>query len=121
MSNAVARYSVWDKSIKDFKLKYVNAKEVKKSFNMSVSHKMGEHWTLDLNYSHANDDWKAKNGMVFDPDLTWTDGNVNSVINKLRPQNTYTANCVLIDGVIVEDELPVLLLSPALETCAKSL
>ena len=44
MSNAVARYSVWDKSIKDFKLKYVNAKEVKKSFNMSVSHKMGEHW-----------------------------------------------------------------------------
>lgn len=92
MSNAVARYSVWDKSIRDFKLKYVNAKEVKKSFNMSVSHKMGEHWTLDLNYSHANDDWKAKNGMVFDPDLKWADGNVNSVINKLRPQNTYTAN-----------------------------
>lgn len=92
MSNAVARYSVWDKSIKDFKLKFVNAKEVKKSFNMSVSHKMGEHWTLDLNYSHANDDWKAKNGMVFDPDLKWTNGNVNSVINKLRPQNTYTAN-----------------------------
>lgn len=53
---------------------------------------MGEHWTLDLNYSHANDDWKAKNGMVFDPDLKWTDGNVNSVINKLRPQNIYTAN-----------------------------
>lgn len=92
MSNAVARYSVWDKDIKDFKLKYVNAKEVKKSFNMSLSQKMGAHWTLDLNYSHANDDWKAKGGMIFDPELTWTDGNVNSVINKLRPQNTYTAN-----------------------------
>ena len=92
MSNAVARYSVWDKDIRDFKLKYVNAKEVKKSINFTITQKFGEHWGLNLNYSHAKDDWKAKDGMTFDPELAWTNGNVNSAINKLRPQNTYTAN-----------------------------
>ena len=30
--------------------------------------------------------------MQFDPDLSWADGNVNSAINKLRPQNIYTAD-----------------------------
>lgn len=92
MSNAVARYSVWDKDIRDFKLKYVNAKEVKKSINFTITQKFGEHWGLNFNYSHANDDWKAKDGMTFDPELDWVNGNVNSAINKLRPQNTYTAN-----------------------------
>ena len=92
MSNAVARYSVWDKDVHDFSLKYVNAKEVKKSINFTVSQKFGEHWNLNLNYSHAKDEWKAKDGMTFDPDLAWTNGNVNSVINKLRPQNVYTAS-----------------------------
>lgn len=91
MSNAVNRYSIWDPSAQDFNLKYINAKETKKSFNMTASHKFDSHWTLSANYSHALDHWKAKNGMEFDPDLSWADGNVNSVINKLRPQNTYTA------------------------------
>lgn len=91
MSNAVNRYSIWDPSAQDFNLKYINAKETKKSFNMTASHKFDSHWTLSANYSHALDHWKAKNGMEFDPDLSWVDGNVNSVINKLRPQNTYTA------------------------------
>lgn len=45
-----------------------------------------------MNYSHACDEWKAKNGMQFDPDLSWADGNVNTAINKLRPQNIYTAD-----------------------------
>ena len=92
MSNAVARYSVWDKDVKDFKLKYVNAKEDKKSFNFTISQKFNEHLGLNLNYSHACDEWKAKNGMQFDPDLSWANGNVNTAINKLRPQNIYTAD-----------------------------
>lgn len=29
MTNAVARYSVWDGDLQDFKLKFVNAKETK--------------------------------------------------------------------------------------------
>lgn len=90
MSNAVTRYSIWDKDIQDFSLKYINAKEVKKSFNMTGSHKFTPHISLTLNYSRATDKWSAKDGMTFDPDLKWTDGNVNSVINKLRPTNTYT-------------------------------
>lgn len=92
MSNAVARYSVWDKPSEDFKLKYVNAEETKKSINLSLQQKFGKHTTLNLNYSHATDDWSAKNGMTLDPDLSWANGNVNSVINKLRPANTYTAD-----------------------------
>lgn len=90
MSNAVARYSIWDEDLHDFNLKFVNAKETKKSFNMTASHRFGTHWSLSLNYSHAKDNWSAKDGMIFDPDLKWADGNVNSVINKLRPANTYT-------------------------------
>ena len=90
MSNAVARYSVWDKEVKDFKLKYVNAKETKKSFNVTLNHRFDKHWNFTLNYSHANDKWAAKDGMIFDPELKWNDGNVNSAINKLRPQNIFT-------------------------------
>ena len=75
MSNAVNRYSIWDRDAQDFNLKYINAKETKKSFNMTASHKFGSHWTLSANYSHALDHWKAKDGMEFDPDLSWADGN----------------------------------------------
>ena len=57
---------------------------------MTALHKFGTHWSFSLNYSHAVDNWRAKDGMIFDPDLKWADGNVNSVINKLRPANTYT-------------------------------
>lgn len=46
MSNAVNRYSIWDPSAQDFNLKYINAKETKKSFNMTASHKFDSHWTL---------------------------------------------------------------------------
>lgn len=92
MTNAIARYSVWDKAASDFKLKYVNAKEKKQSINMNVQQKFGKHTTLNFNYSHATDDWSAKKGMTLDPELSWANGNVNSVINRLRPANTYTAD-----------------------------
>ncbi len=94
MSNAVARYSVWDSSLSDFKLKYVNAGEVKRSFNANVEHKFDDHLTLTAAYSRADDKWSAKDGMTFDPELDWSEGNVNSVINKLRPANVYTADLV---------------------------
>ncbi|MFR2573843.1 MAG: TonB-dependent receptor plug domain-containing protein [Dialister sp.] len=90
MSNAVARYSVWNKEVQDFKLKYVNAKETKKSFNLTLNHRFDKHWDFTFNYSYANDKWAAKDGMIFDPELKWNDGNVNSAINKLRPQNIFT-------------------------------
>lgn len=91
MSNAVARYSVWDRDLRDFKQKFVNAKEKKKSINMTVKHAFNDHWTMSLSYSHAKDKWSAKGGMIFDPDLSGLKGNVNAAINRLRPQNIYTA------------------------------
>ena len=45
---------------------------------------------MSFNYSHAKDKWSAKGDMIFDPDISGLKGNVNSAINKLRPQNTYT-------------------------------
>ncbi|EKU71019.1 TonB-dependent siderophore receptor [Selenomonas sp. F0473] len=92
MSNAVVRYSVWDQGIDDFKLKFVNAKEIKKAVNLSLQHRFNPHLTLTASYSHAYDNFSAKDGMIFDPELKWADGNVNSVINRLRPANNYTAD-----------------------------
>lgn len=92
MSNAVVRYSVWDSTAHDFKLKFVNAKEKKTSVNLSLQHRFDPHLTLTAGYSHAFDKFSAKDGMTFDPELKWADGNVNSVINRLRPANTYTAD-----------------------------
>ncbi len=92
MSNAVAYYSVWDKSIKDFKMKFVNAKQNRDAFNVTLAHRFNDFWTLSLNYSHVKDKWEAKDGMQFDPELTWDKRkiNVNNAINKLRPNNVYT-------------------------------
>ena len=90
MKNAIARYSVWDKNIRDFKLKYINAREKKTSINVTVKHDINDFWSMSFNYSHAKDKWSAKGDMIFDPDISGLKGNVNSAINKLRPQNTYT-------------------------------
>ena len=98
MSNAVVRYSIWDGAVSDFKLKYVNAKEVKKSINLSLQHQFNPHLSITAGYSHDFDKFSAKDGMTFDPELKWADGNVNSVINKLRPANTYTADLAYENG-----------------------
>ena len=98
MSNAIVRYSVWDKAAHDFKLKRVNAKEVKKSINLSLQHRFNPHLTFTASYSHAFDKFSAKDGMTFDPELKWTQGNVNSAINHLRPANTYTADLAYENG-----------------------
>lgn len=93
MSNAVTQYSVYIPSERDFQTRSVNAKETKKSINITMDHRFDDHWNLGLSYSHLKDDWKAKDGMQFDPDIGIEDNqNVNSMINYLRPQNHYTAN-----------------------------
>lgn len=97
MSNAVARYSVWDKDLKDFKNKWVNAKEKKKSVNFTLQHDFDKHLAFTMSYSHYKDVWKAKDGMTFDPDISFQTGNVNSLINKLRPQNTYTGDLTYVN------------------------
>lgn len=98
MSNAITEYSVWDEANNDFEMKSINAKEVKKAFNISLVHRFDPHWSLTANYSHAFDKFSAKDGLVFDPALKWADGNVNSAINDMRPSNVYTADLVYENG-----------------------
>lgn len=95
MSNAITQYSVYDKDYNggSFRNRAVNAKESKKSFNITTDHKFDDNWSLGMAYTHLKDNWSAKDGMTFDPliDLT-TASNVNAMINHLRPANHYTAN-----------------------------
>lgn len=93
MSNAITQYSVWDKDKMDYENKYVNAEETKRSFNVTLDHRLDDYWTVGLAYTNLSDNWKAKDGMQFDPDINLTDNsNVNTMINILRPSNYYTLN-----------------------------
>ena len=98
MVNAITEYSVWDDDEGDFTAKSINAKEVKKAFNLSLSHRFRPHWSLTLNYTHAFDKFSAKDGLIFDPALTWANGNVNAAINDMRPANVYMADLVYENG-----------------------
>ena len=90
MSNAVVGYNVLDPNdpTQSF-YRAVNANELKKSFNLTLQHRFDKHLTVSADYFHAYDHYAAKDGMTFDPDLSLEDGNVNSVINELRPANIY--------------------------------
>lgn len=93
MSNAVTYYSVYNQQKQDFESKAVNAKETKKSFNMTLDHQFNDKWSLSLAYTRLDDKYEAKDGMTFDPDISLKDtSNVNTMINALRPANHYTAN-----------------------------
>ena len=93
MSNAVTGYPYWNEKKQRFDSKAVNAKETKKSFNVTLDHQFNDKWSMSLAYSHLKDEWKAKDGMDFDLDLGLNEfSNVNTMINSLRPQNHYTAN-----------------------------
>ena len=90
MSNAVVGYNVLDPDNPNRSFyRAVNAHELKKSFNLTLQHKFDKHLTVSADYFHAYDRYSAKDGMTFDPDLSLADGNVNSVINELRPANVY--------------------------------
>lgn len=93
MSNALARLSIYDTSSDTFKTMAVNAKEDKKSFNITADHKFDKHTTMSLSYSHIKNEWKAKNGWVLNPEYIMMGGNdINVAINRLRPNNHYALN-----------------------------
>ena len=90
MSNAVVGYNVLDPSNPNNSFyRPVNANEVKKSFNLTLQHRFDNHLTVSADYFRTYDRYLAKDGMTFDPDLSLADGNVNSVINELRPATVY--------------------------------
>ena len=91
MSNAIATLPVQMNG--EIKNTAVNAKEDKKSFNLTVDHQFDEHFTLSASYSHMKDKWMAKNGWVLDPSWGYKNpADINTAINSLRPQNHYSLN-----------------------------
>lgn len=93
MSNSIARLPIYDLVSEETKNYYVNAKEDKKSFNMTYDQKIGKHVNMSLSYSHMKDKWMAKNGWVLSPDYVSLAGaDINVAINRLRPANHYALN-----------------------------
>lgn len=91
MSNSIARLPV----VHEGSLVYspVNAKEDKKSINLTLDHQFDEHFTLSASYSHMKDKWMAKDGWSLDPSWGYKNPqDVNTAINSLRPANQYALN-----------------------------
>lgn len=93
MSNAIATLPVWIPGEGEFSSTAVNAKEDKKSFNITLDHQFNDHLTLSASYSHMKDKWDVKPGYVLDPDWNLNgSSDINVAINSLRPQNHYSLN-----------------------------
>ena len=78
MSNSVTKYSVYSKKKSDYVTKAINAREDKKSFNVVLNHKLGDHWFLGASYAYLYDKFKGKDGVILDPDISW-DGNQSAI------------------------------------------
>ena len=66
-------------------LKYLNAKQDKKSFNVTLDHRFNEHWTMGLSYSKLTDEYKAKGKIKLADDPA-------KDLNLYRPANHYALN-----------------------------
>lgn len=92
MSNAIATLPVFDLKSEKFKSTPINAKEIKKSFNVTLDHQFNNHVTLSASYSHMNDEWKSKDEWTLSPDYGYNSSDINTAINSLRPKNHYALN-----------------------------
>lgn len=93
MSNAIATLPIFDTETGTIKSTAVNAKEDKKSFNITLDHQFDDHFTLSASYSHMKDKWMAKNGWILDDSWGYNNpSDINTAINSLRPQNHYALN-----------------------------
>lgn len=102
MSNAIARYSVWDPDVVNaaapsgfgnFVTRQVNATQEKKALNIGLEHRFDDHWKASASYSAVKDEYAAKNWQT-NPD----DVNVNALINRFRPGNIYRGNLEYVAG-----------------------
>lgn len=99
MSNAIARYSVWDPNVVNtgsptgfgnFVVRSVNATQEKEAFNIGVDHRFNDNWAVKASYAYVMEEFAAKNAP-----LNPNDGNINnisSLINRFRPTNKYQAD-----------------------------
>src|SRR5690606_23783300 len=93
MSNAIARYSIFDpeavnagapSGFGNFVTRSVNATQKKKALNLGVDHRFDDIWSARLSYAYVSEEFAAKNWENNPEDV-----NVNAMINRFRPTNTY--------------------------------
>jgi outer membrane receptor protein involved in Fe transport len=103
MSNAIGRYSVFDPSIPNsaapsgfgnFVNRSVNATQEKKALNLSATRRFGPHWTVAASYTAISEEFKAQLLATNPNDVT----NINALINRFRPRNTYQADVTFQQG-----------------------
>lgn len=84
MSNAIARYSVYDETAGDWRNRAVNAERMKRSMNIGYGRKFSDALSLHASYSWVHEKFGAKN-VRRNPDGT----NTEDLINAYRPRNIY--------------------------------
>lgn len=84
MSNAIARYSVWDEAQEDWATRSINATQKKKALNLGIKHQFDACWGISASYAYVWEDFHAKNWRN-NPD----DTNVDAMINAFRPTQKY--------------------------------
>ena len=93
MGNAIATLPIWNDADGEFESTAVNAREDKKSFNITFDHAFDKHFSMSTSYTHMQDKWMAKPGWVLDPNWGYQSGSdLNTQMNRLRPQNHYALN-----------------------------
>ena len=94
MSNAIATIRMYNPKTEKIGNYNVNAKEDKKSFNITLDSQLNDHWTISAAYDHSRDKWESKNGwdLVSDYIEGLDMANINNFINYLRPGNHYSVN-----------------------------
>lgn len=102
MSNVISRYSVFDETVPNagapsgfgnFVTRQVNATQKRKALNLGVEHHFNSAWTTRASYAYVSEDFSAKNWRT-NPD----DTNVNALINRFRPTNTYQGDVSYTEG-----------------------
>jgi iron complex outermembrane receptor protein len=99
MTNAIGRYSIFDEAAVNtssptglgaFVNRSVNATQKKKALNLVANHQFNANWAVAASYTFVMDEFAAK-GFELNPDDRT---NVNALINRFRPPNTYQADIV---------------------------
>jgi outer membrane receptor protein involved in Fe transport len=86
MSNAIARYSVFNPKTMTWENRAVNSTQKKEALNLGLHHQFNDSWSAGLSYSYVFDRHDAKNYQTNSLDK---DMSINALINRLRPLNTY--------------------------------
>lgn len=93
MSNAIARYSIWDPAAVNlgaadgkgnWVTRSINATQKKKALNLGLRHELNDNWGIAASYAYVYENFHAKNWKN-NPD----DANIDGMINNFRPTNKY--------------------------------